>query len=136
MRANVRTCGLILGLTVVAPACGGGGNSPAAPSQVPTPAPSGGGTPSTVTVAYTNDVKAVLDADCVRCHGPQNARAGVDVSSYANVMRIVTPGSASSLLVRATQSGGSMNSYFTGDRAAKADLVRRWVVDNGAAENR
>jgi hypothetical protein len=87
-------------------------------------------------VAYTNDVKAVLDADCVRCHGSQNARAGVNLSSYADVMRIVTPGSASSLLVRATQSGGSMYTYLTGDRAAKADLVKRWVVENGAAESR
>ena len=29
-----------------------------------------------------------------------------------------------------------MYSQFSGDRAAKADLVRRWVVDNNAAQSR
>jgi hypothetical protein len=29
-----------------------------------------------------------------------------------------------------------MYGHLSGDRAAKADLIRRWVVDNHAAENR
>jgi len=136
MRSIPWTAGLALAVAVLTAACGGGSSSPSAPSQVPTPTPSGGGTSTPATVAYTNDVKPVLDADCVRCHSASNSRAGVNLSSYATVMRTVTPGSASSPLVRTTQSGGTMNGYLSGDRAAKADLIRRWVVDNAAAESR
>jgi hypothetical protein len=58
------------------------------------------------------------------------------MDSYAAVMRAVRAGSANSSLVVTTQTRGSMFRYFTGDRAAKSQLVRRWIVDNGAAERR
>jgi hypothetical protein len=51
-------------------------------------------------------------------------------------MRVVRAGSAASDLVRATQQGGSMYREWSGDRAAKATLVRRWVVEFQAQENR
>lgn len=89
-----------------------------------------------VTVAYTQDVKPVLDADCVRCHSSSVRNGNVDLSSYTAVMRTVTPGSASSLLVRVTQSNGAMYTNFTGNRTTKAALIRSWVVDNGAAVSR
>jgi hypothetical protein len=87
-------------------------------------------------VAYVQDVKPILDADCVRCHGSARRDGGVDVSSYTAVMRTVVAGSASSPLVRTTQSGGSMYGYWSGDRASKAGLVRNWVVTSGAVESR
>jgi hypothetical protein len=127
-----------VGVMVAAVACGGG--SPSAPSSVPTGStttPSGGGTGTgTVTVAYTQDIKPILDADCVRCHSSSNRSGGVDLSSYATVMRVVSAGSSSSTLVRMTQSGGAMYSYLSGDRASKSALIRSWVVDNGAAQSR
>jgi len=128
---------MCVGVMVAAVSCGGG--SPAAPTSVSsgsTTTPSGGTGTGTVSVAYTQDVKPVLDADCVRCHSASNARAGVDLSSYASTMRVVQAGSASSLLVRVTQSGGSMYTYLSGDRASKSSLIRSWVVDNGAAQSR
>lgn len=132
-----RFAGLMcVGVMVGAVSCGGG--SPAAPTSMSSGSttPSGGTGTGTVNVAYTQDVKPVLDADCVRCHSASNARAGVDLSSYASTMRAVQPGSASSLLVRVTQSGGSMYTYLSGDRASKSSLIRSWIVDNGAAQNR
>jgi len=50
------------------------------------------------------------------------------------VMRDVTAGSASSLLVRQTQPGGQMYGQFRGSAAAKAETIRRWVVDFRAAQ--
>jgi hypothetical protein len=133
---------LIACAALPAVACGGGGNSPTAPSasagSSSTTTGSGGGTitPSGAPVAYVQDVKPVLDTDCVRCHGSSRRDGGVDLSTYANVLRTATAGNANSALVRTTRSSGSMYGYLSGDRAAKSELIRAWVVDNAVAESR
>lgn len=125
-------------------ACGGG--SPSSPTSVTsttsssgTSAGSGtstGTTPSTITVAYTQDIKPILASDCTRCHSGSRPDGGVDLTTYANVLRYAPAGNANALLVRVTQSGGVMYSNLTGDRAGKASLIRQWVVNSGSAESR
>ena len=123
-------------------ACGGSADSPTSPSTVTTPdttTTSGGSTTSTGTstpLAYVNDVKPILDADCVICHNAQLHEQNVNLSTYAGVMRVVQAGSANSLLVRVTRSNGIMYPNLTGNRAAKSELIRSWVVDGRAAESR
>jgi hypothetical protein len=90
---------------------------------MPTPMPMPG-----VRVAYVQDVKPILDADCVSCHG--------GLASYRGTMNYLVPGSASSILVRITQPGAGMYGYLSGNAPAKAETIRSWVVDNGAAETR
>ena len=51
-------------------------------------------------------------------------------------MREVRAGDARSRLVTSTQSRGSMYRYWSGNAATKAELVRRWVVENAAAQDR
>lgn len=123
---------------VLAPACGGGG-SPTAPSSSGGTGTTGGGQaspPTTITVSYLQDTKAIFDTDCVVCHGPRIENAGVNLTSYQNVLRVVQPGNANSLLVQVTQLGGKMHTNLSGDRLSKAALIRRWVVENNAAEAR
>lgn len=93
-------------------------------------------TPATITVAYQPDVKAVFDADCVRCHSGSRPDGNYAMTTYAEVMRAVVPGNARSALIVFTQRGGSMNRYLSGNAAAMADLVRTWIVNNAAAETR
>jgi hypothetical protein len=96
-----------------------------------------GGTSGSTSLTYTKDIQPVLASDCVQCHGPSRREAGVDLSTYANVMKTVTPGSASSRLILVTRSGGIMFGQFSGNsstRAAKATLIRDWIVSSGAAQ--
>lgn len=107
--------------------------SPTSPTNTtPTPAPA----PGTVTVAYTQDIAPILRADCQRCHTGPRPDAGYSVDTYELVMREVRVGDARSRLVSSTQNRGSMYRYWSGSAATKAELVRKWVVENGAARER
>jgi hypothetical protein len=109
-------------------ACGGG--SPTAPDTAgPVQDPA-----TATSLTFTGDVQPILNNDCVSCHGGSGAASGYDVRTYAGVMRAVTAGSASSLLVRQTQPGGQMYGQFRGSAAAKAETIRRWVVDFRAVQ--
>lgn len=116
--------------------------TPTAPSTgtTTTPTPT---TPTTTTTAtalsYNQDLKAIFQSDCVSCHGSGRADGNYRMTTYQQVMAAVVAGSASSRLVRVSVSGGSMYRYWSGSaatRAAKAEQVRAWVVDNKAQENR
>jgi hypothetical protein len=104
-----------------------------APTPAPTPAPAPA--PAPTAVAYVQDVRPILEADCVRCHSSSQASAGIDLSSYQAAMRAVVAGNANSMLVLSTRTGGIMNRYLSGDRTAKADVIRQWVV-GGAPQSR
>jgi hypothetical protein len=108
----------------------GGTVTPTSPSSSPSP-------PSTpASFSYEQDLKPVFASDCVVCHSGAKPSAGYAMTSYAAVMKDVKAGSAQSKLVTTTQSNGSMYRYFTGNRQAKADMVRHWVVDDKAAQSR
>ena len=111
-------------------ACGG---SPTAPDASPTPGPTQD--PATATsLSFTADVQPIISNDCVPCHGGSRTENGYNFTTYAGVLRAVTAGSASSLLVRVTQPGGVMYPEFRGSAAAKAETIRRWVVDFKAVQ--
>lgn len=121
---------------VLAPTAISGGNTPATPTTPTTPIPTTPSTPATPAVAYVEDLQPIFQADCVRCHGGGRTLGNYSMSTYEQVLRAVTAGDARSRLVVTTRSNGSMYRYWSGDRAAKAELVRRWVVENGAARSR
>jgi hypothetical protein len=122
-------------------------NSPAPATPTPTaptpttptpttPAPTTPVPSTPVTVAYVQDLATIFQNDCVRCHSGSRPSANYSMSTYAQVMRAVSPGNPRSALVVTTQRNASMYRYWSGDAAGKAALVRSWVVDNGAAQQR
>jgi hypothetical protein len=124
---------LFLAAAVLVVALGTGcGGSPTAADSAATPTPSQDPGAAT-SLTFTADVQPLLNNDCVRCHSGSRTDGGVNLSNYANVMRTVSPGSGESVLVLVTRPGGLMYSNWRGSATAKAETIRRWVVDFKAA---
>ena len=134
----VATLGSAACVQVQAPTDTGDPVATTAPSTG-TPNPAAPATSAAGPFAYTQDVKAVLDSDCLTCHGPRRADGGYSVATYTQTMRAVRAGNAGSALISVSRSGGSMYRYWSGttaSRQTKADMIRIWIVTNGAQENR
>lgn len=97
-----------------------------------TPAPPSG----TVSVAYTQDMAPIFQADCVRCHSGSRPDGNYSMATYELVLREVRAGDARSRLVTSTQNRGSMYRYWSGNPTQRAELTRAWVVNNNAARDR
>ncbi len=110
-------------------ACGGTA-SPTSPSTVPTGSVGLGIT----TYTFTNDVKSIVNSDCISCHGSSRQEAGYNFTTYQGVMRAVIAGSDQSPLVRATGPRGAMYAELNGNRAQKSQILYDWVVNSHAAE--
>jgi len=128
----MRTANVAIVLAAVAAAAsacaGGSSSSTTAPTAVTV-----AGTGST-TVTYVRDVQPILASDCVSCHGGSRPEAGVNLSTYAGVLSVVSIGSASSKLIQVTQPGGLMYSMLTGDRTTKARTIYDWIMTSNAAQ--
>ena len=110
-------------------ACGGTA-SPTSPSTVPT----GSAGLGITTYTFTNDVKSIVNSDCISCHGSSRQEAGYNFTTYQGVMRAVIVGSDQSALVRATGTRGAMYAELSGNRAQKSQILYDWVVNSHAAE--
>jgi mono/diheme cytochrome c family protein len=105
----------------------------AGPQAQPAAAPS---------VDFVRDIQPILEASCVKCHGPTRARAGLRLDDRAGAMRggdsgpVLLPGqSGESLIVRRILGlDGEDPMPKEGDRltAAQLALIRAWI-DQGAA---
>jgi hypothetical protein len=87
-------------------------------------------------LAYVQDIKPMLDRDCLQCHNSRDARGNYSVSTYAETISGQRPGDASSPVVVDCSPGGSMYRYFLGNPAVDATMVFRWMVVYNAAETR
>jgi mono/diheme cytochrome c family protein len=95
---------------------------------------------SSAAVSYANDVSLILEAKCIKCHGIESKKEGLDMLTYDNLMKgsrngaVVVPGDANnSLLVQLIVEGEMPN------RGAKVtpeelQLIIDWV-NQGALNN-
>jgi uncharacterized membrane protein len=80
-----------------------------------------------VDVTYTNDVKTIMDNNCVSCHG---SSGGISLVTYAQVK---TQADAGRILARAiTGSQGNMPPSGLMDQATR-DVLQNWI-NQGAQE--
>jgi len=104
-------------------------------AQLPTPAPAPTAAPVVGAPTYAANIQAIFNTRCVACHNATTATAGLDLSTYAGIMKgskdgaVILPGnSASSLLVKIQSSQHFAN--VTGDELA---LIINWI-NTGASE--
>lgn len=95
--------------------------------------------PSAISVqslSYVQDIKPILDRDCLSCHGGRESRSNYSVATYANVLSGQTVGDAKSSLVVTGSPGGSMYQYYSGDAVTRSTMVFRWLVYYNALQTR
>jgi hypothetical protein len=115
-------------IAVLVSACGG--SSPTSPSTISVTVTGAGVTSYT----YSADVAPILNSDCVSCHNSSRHESGVNLSTYAGVMQVVTAGSDQSILVRVVQPAGPMYGNLNGNRNQKVQIIYDWVVSSRAAQ--
>ncbi len=87
-------------------------------------------------LSYVQDIKPILDRDCLSCHSSRDARGNYSVATYADVLNGQTRGDGKSSLVVTGSPGGSMYQYYSGDAVTKATMVFRWLVYYNALQTR
>jgi hypothetical protein len=109
-------------------------------SKLPPPASKSG-------VNYAKDIKGILDASCVKCHGAEKPKAKLRLDSLAGVLKggedgkVIKPGnSADSILVKSIAQVGNPDLFMPPPKnkanigpltAEQVGLIRAWI-DQGA----
>lgn len=104
-------------------------------AQIPTPAPTPMPAPIVGNPTYDANIAPLFNATCTACHNPAVLAGGLDLTTFAGVMKggkdgvVVVPGdSAGSLLIKIQSS-----QHFANFPKADLQRVTEWI-DSGAAE--
>lgn len=96
--------------------------------------------PASTGVSYSANVKPIFDAKCIKCHGVESTKEGLDMQTYENLMAgsrngsVITPGNADdSELVRLIVRGKMPN---RGQKLSDEEiqLITDWI-NQGALNN-
>ena len=88
-------------------------------------------------ISYNSDIKSILDAKCISCHQSGGVKSDVPLTTYAEVTdtKLVTPGSADSLLIRKLNkdlSEGTM--WINLNSTSEYNKIKGWIVGYNAQE--
>ncbi len=104
-------------------------------AQIPTPAPTPTAAPLVGNPTYDANIAPLLTAKCAACHDPTVMAGGMDLTTFAGLMKggkdgvVVVPGdSAGSLLIQIQSS-----QHFANLSTSELQLVSAWI-DSGALE--
>lgn len=140
--------------TIALSACGTGTPlpEPAAPTEAvtqPTDAPAATEAPaaeqtntdgSAGGVSFVNDIKPIFDTRCIKCHGVERTKEGLDMQTYENIMAgsrngsVVEPGNANNSLLVQLIEEGKMPDRGDPVTADELQLIIDWV-NQGALNN-
>jgi uncharacterized membrane protein len=95
---------------------------------------------STAAVSYANDVYPVIEAKCIKCHGVESKKEGLDMLTYDNLMKgsrngaVVAPGDANNSLFVQLIVEGEMPNRGAKVTPEELQLIIDWV-NQGALNN-
>jgi hypothetical protein len=90
-------------------------------------------------LTYVNDIKPILDQNCIMCHGGSSPTANRDFTvysggQYGGVMAVVTPFDPNSRIIQMTRTGGSMHGFLNPNPDQRAQTIYDWIVTYGAPQ--
>lgn len=99
--------------------------------------------PAQEKISYDDHILPLFGQACLNCHNPDKARGGLDLSTFAGVMKggssgkIVEPGDVSSTLVKLVKQNAEPIMPPEGEKfsAAQIDLLAKWI-EGGLLENK
>ncbi|MDO8744276.1 MAG: carboxypeptidase-like regulatory domain-containing protein [Candidatus Brocadiaceae bacterium] len=89
-------------------------------------------------ISYNSDIKSILDAKCISCHQSGGVKSDVPLTTYSEVTnsRLVTPGSADSLLIRKLNKDLSEGTMWNNlNSTSEYDKIKNWIVVYNAQES-
>lgn len=95
---------------------------------------------SSAAVSYANDVYPILEAKCIKCHGVESKKEGLDMLTYDNLIKgsrngaVVAPGDANNSLFVQLIVEGEMPNRGTKVTPEELQLIIDWV-NQGALNN-
>lgn len=94
----------------------------------------------TTTVSYAASVKPIFDAKCIKCHGIESTKEGLDMQTYENVMAgsrngtVITPGDAANSVLVDLIIRGKMPNRGAKLSDEEIQIITDWV-NQGALNN-
>jgi uncharacterized membrane protein len=134
---RVGLAGLIVVLSFSSTACG---SSPAAPTAASNPSPVRQSPTAAGGVGFSANVQPIFQSRCVSCHGGGRTNAGLDLSSYASVMKgsrsgpVVVPGGPGNSLLYQMVESDNMPASGPPLTADQKETIRQWI-QSGAPNN-
>ena len=104
------------------------------PAAVPSTAASG------AAVSFANDVMPILSNNCTKCHGVDQVKAGLDMTTYAGLMSgsmngpVIVAGNAGNSLLIDLVTKGKMPKRGTKLTPAQIQIITNWI-NTGALNN-
>lgn len=90
-------------------------------------------------VSFAKDVQPILNNYCVKCHGVDDIKEGLNLTSYDNLIKgsfngaVIAPGNADDSLLVDLVSKGKMPKRGAKPSAAEIDVIVNWI--NAGAPN-
>ncbi|MBL8102261.1 MAG: hypothetical protein JNM02_07015 [Anaerolineales bacterium] len=91
-------------------------------------------------VSFVNDIKPIFDARCIKCHGVEQTKEGLDLQTYENIFAgsrngpVIEPGNAADSLLVQLIVDGEMPNRGAPVTPEELQLIIDWV-NQGALNN-
>jgi mono/diheme cytochrome c family protein len=114
--------------------------APAAGTSVPTTELPTDAAPANTSISFTNDVAPIFEATCNKCHGVEQVKEGLDLTTYERVMAgsfngaVIIPGNANESYLVQQVIEGEMPKRGPGLTDQQIQIIADWV-NQGALNN-